>query len=415
MRLVRRRSGQASLEYVALIALVVVVITAAAALTSGGLGTEVAYGLRRGLCAVSGTKCPPRPRDVADLPPCPTGRSSRTEDFNVSVAFVRLGGGLGVLEERTSDGRVTVTFTNSGTAGLTAGVGAHFAIGKLRIGAGAGGDIGVTFSTGRSWAFANQTAADAFVHHYGSDQTMAGRLGNDARRACLPCQIVGWEPDTPPPPQAVFLEGGTRAGFRAVAGAGVHAGLRATLEGVLGRRTGGDGTTWYVRLDATAAARLFAGLGLGATTGASAFAELTDDRTGRPVRLVVRLARRSALEATPPRPPGATRPPRFAGSGGLTEVETSLDLTDAANREAALGFLGGGSSSPLLARMREQGVSTTRSYRLQDTHDGVDGAVGVGAVGGAGYNSDSQGLVLTGVSTRLPGIGFLPRADCLAQ
>lgn len=415
MRLLRDRRGQASLEYLALVALVVVVITGAAALTSGGLGTEVAYGVRRGLCAVSGTKCPPHPRDVADLPPCPVGRSSQTEDFNVSVAFVRLGGGLGVLEERTSDGHVTVTFTNSGSAGLTAGVGAHFAMGQVRVGAVAGGDIGVTFSAGRSWTFASQKAADVFVHHYGSDQTMAGRLGNDARRACLPCQIVGWEPDTPPPPDAVFLEGGPRAGLRVVAGAGVHLALRGTLESVLGRRQGREGTTWYVRLDAAAAGRFFVGLGLGATAGASAFAELSSDRSGHPQKLVVRLARRWSTQSAPRRAPGSARPPKFAGSGGLTEVETSLDLGDPSNRAAALGFLDGGGPPRLLARMRDHGVSTTRSYRLQDTHDGVEGAVGVGAVAGGGYTSDSQGLELTGVSTRLPGLGFLPRVDCLAQ
>jgi hypothetical protein len=364
---------------------------------------------------VSGTTCPPRPRDVSDLPPCPTGRSSRTEDFALSVAFVRLGGGLGVLEERTSDGRVTVTFTNSGSAGLTAGVGAHFAIGQARVGASAGGDIGVTFSTGRSWAFPSQQAADAFVHHYGSDQTLAGRLGNDARRACLPCQIVGWEPDKPPPPEAIFLEGGPRAGLKVAAGAGAHVALRAALGGVLGRRDGRDGTTWYVRLESGAAGRIFAGLGLGATAGASAFAELTTDPAGHPQKLVVRLARRWSTQSASARTPGSMRSPRLAGDGGLTEVETSLDLTDPASRDAALGFLDRGELSGLLARMRDHGIATSRSYRLHDTHDGLDGAVGVGAVAGGGYNSDWQGLELTGVSTRLPGLGYLPRADCLAQ
>lgn len=411
----RNPRGQASLEYLALIALVAIVITGAAALTSGGLGTEVAYGVRRGLCAVAHTKCPPRPRDVADLPPCPLGRSSRTEDFSVSVAFVKLGGGLGVLEERTSDGRVAITFTNSGSAGLTAGVGAHFAIGQVRVGAAAGGDVGVTFSAGRSWTFPSQKAADVFVQHYGSDQTMAGRLGNDVRRACLPCQIAGWEPDTPPQPDAVFLEGGLRAGLKVVAGAGAHAELQGTLQGVLGRRQGRDGTTLYVRLDAATAGRFFVGLGLGATAGASAFAELSADHAGHLQKLVVRSARRWSTQSAPRRTPGSVRPPKFAGNGGLTELETSLDLGDPASRDAALGFLERGGLPRLLARMRDHGVSTTRSYRLQDTHDGVGGAVGLGAVAGGGYASDSQGLELTGVSTRLPGIGFLPRADCLSQ
>jgi hypothetical protein len=211
------------------------------------------------------------------------------------------------------------------------------------------------------------------------------------------------------------LEGGPRAGLKVAAGAGAHVALRAALGAVLGRRDGRDGTTWYVRLESGAAGRIFAGLGLGATAGASAFAELTNDRAGRPQKLVVRLARRWSTQSAPRRASGSLRPPPFVGGGGLTEVETSLDLTDPANRDAALGFLDGGGLPRLLARMREQGISTSRSYRLQDTHDGLDGAVGVGAVAGGGYNRDWQGLQLTGVSTRLPGLGYLPRADCLAQ
>lgn len=415
MSSLRDRRGQASPEYLAIVLLVITVLGGAAALTFGGLGTEIAYGVRRGICAVAGTPCPARPRAVADLPPCPTGRSAKAEDFSVSVAFLRLAGGLGVLEERTSDGRVTVTFSDTGAAGLTAGVGAHFSLGKARVGAEAGGDIGVTFSAGRSWDFASQTLADAFVKHYGSDQTMAGRLGNDARRACLACKLIGWQPDKPPVPDAVFVEGGGAGGLEATVGAGYHAGLRATLGQTLGHRTGPAGTTWYVRLDTGGAARLLAGVGRGATGGASALAELGSDRAGHLRSLVVRVARHGSVQSAPLRRAGSGVGPEFRGSGGLTETEATLDLTEPGNRDAALALLGGEGSAPLARKLRERGVWTRRSYRLRDTHDGVDGAVGVGPVAGGGFGRDSQRLELTGVSTRLPGLAFLPRADCLAQ
>jgi hypothetical protein len=433
MRSQRSASGQASLEYVALWALITVVLGAAAALTGGGLGGHVVYALQRGLCAVTGAPCPAAPRPVADLPPCPLRRTSRGEDFAVSVAFIKLGGGLAVLEQRDSSGAVTVTFTDASRAGLTAGVGAHFDLGGLDVGAALTGEVGVGFAAGRSWRFASQAGADGFVRHYGSDQTLLGRAGNDARRRCLLCNLVGWEPDSPPPPDEVFLEGGGRLQGRAAAGLGARAEVGAALADALGRRRRRTGeTTWYIRVDGSLAARLFVGAGLGGTTGGAALAEYTTDGAGHPRELRLRLAGRSAGELALPQAelrPGAPLQPRvpvppFRGRGTLTESETALDLSDPGNRRVALSFIGAlgaaglpslpGSVDALVGRMRTHGVTDLRSFRLRDSHRGLEGTVGLGAVAGAGVTRDTQRLDLTGVYTRLPGLGYLPRADCLA-
>ncbi|MGB2712387.1 MAG: hypothetical protein WBC33_12835, partial [Conexibacter sp.] len=54
----RSARGQATGEYVALVALVAVVLVLAAGLTSGGIGGQLLGALQRGLCRVAGQTCP---------------------------------------------------------------------------------------------------------------------------------------------------------------------------------------------------------------------------------------------------------------------------------------------------------------------------------------------------------------------
>lgn len=415
----RSARGQASLEYLALWTLVAIVLGGAAALTTGGIGRQVLYGIEHGLCALIGGPCPPPPPDVADLPPCPLHRSSRSQDFHVGFTVVKLGAGLAVLQERFSDGAVAVTFADTGSGALTAGVGAHFDLGRVKVGAQAAAAVGVGFTTGRTWRFASQGAADAFVHRYGSDQTVLGRLGNDARRVCPVCHLIGWEPAKPPAPNATYLQGGGLLQAGASAGLGLRAEVRGALTGALGRRRArGGATTWYVRLDGEVAARVSAGLGVGAGSGASALGEYTVDGAGRPKRLVVRVAGRGLMES-------ARRPGGFSGHGGAVETEIALDLEDPGNGAAAQALLaaladGRASELPrrvesLLKRVRDHGTATLRTFALRDRHGGLDAGVALGVVAGGGYAHADQQLDLTGVYERLPGLGFLPRADCLAM
>jgi len=417
---VRSCRGQSSVEYLALWALVAIVLAGAAALTAGGLGRRLLYGVEHGLCVLVGGPCPGPPPDVADLEPCPLHRSTRSQDFHVAFAVVKLAAGLSVLEERTSDGRVSVTFADTGSGALTTAVGAHFELANVKVGAKVTASAGVTFTSGRTWRFAGQAQADAFVHHFGSDQTLLGRLGNDARRICPLCRLVGWEPDKPPPPDAVYLHGGGLAQAGASAGLGLSAEAKAVLTGALGRRRSRDGkTTWYLRLDADTAARFFVGAGLGGGAEASALAEYTIDRAGRPQRLMVRLVGRALAGFA-----GFGLPARFTARGAVLENESVLDLTDAGDAAAARGFVGAlhharaGELSrrlaDVLARMRDHGTDTTRTFGLRDRAGALDAGVAFGVVAGAGYAHSDRQLELTGVYERLPGLGFLPRADCLA-
>src|SRR5579884_201219 len=202
--------GQASLEYVALIAIAALVMASAVALTSGGIGPRILFALQRGVCAVTATPCPAPHRFAADLPQCPLRRASHSEELEASVVFVRLAHDLGAQEVRYSDGHVDVTFTDARDAGLVGDLGVAVRLGGLEAGLDARAHVDLAFAAGRLWHFPDQAAADRFVHRYGSDQTIVGRAVNDLRRACFLCRVVGWQPHRPRPPDAVFHQAGAR-------------------------------------------------------------------------------------------------------------------------------------------------------------------------------------------------------------
>jgi hypothetical protein len=419
--------GQASVEWIALVALVAIVLGAAAALTYGGLGPRVAWAIRRGMCEVGGGRCPRPPADRADLPPCPLKRSSRSQDFDVKVAFIRLGGGLGVQEATTSDGKVTVTFTNSGRGGVVAGVGASFQLGSVKAGADASAEASLKFTAGKSWTFPDRAAADRFVKKYGSDQDLVKHVLNDAKRLCFFCGLFGVHgPPKPPPADVSFTEGGLHLTIGADVAAIWGGSLSADLEQAIGhsedRATGQH--TAYIRLGGQSSGHIFASSGFGATAGVTGLALLTVDRNGKPLSLRTEVVTAHSVLTQEPgyRGPGA-QPPQLVkdlhGGGTVKELQQDLDLTDPAAAAAARALLDGArlghvSSAADFARfVATHGSSTIRTFATGSTAGGVGGTLAFGAEAGGGYNHASQHMRLTGVYTRLPGLPFLPRADCL--
>jgi Flp pilus assembly pilin Flp len=116
----RKDQGQAAVEYIAIVLLVALVLSAAVALTSGGLGTAVEASIRRGICAVTSDRCP---RLVAasipsDLEACPLARKMGNQQLSLDVGIVRLAAQLGLTVEHMSDGKVRVSFADGGKSGL---------------------------------------------------------------------------------------------------------------------------------------------------------------------------------------------------------------------------------------------------------------------------------------------------------
>ena len=115
-------AGQASAEYVALLAVVGVVVAGAAAVGSvPALAAQVAGAVRHGICLVAGGICSPGEARAAGLAPCLVHARAERERLGGRVLVVRLGRGDSLLVERRSDGSAAVSFADGGGAGASVG------------------------------------------------------------------------------------------------------------------------------------------------------------------------------------------------------------------------------------------------------------------------------------------------------
>ena len=113
--------GQASLDYVAVLALVAVVLAGAAGTVGAPwLARSLAGAIRHGICVVSGSYCSVREAADAGLAACPVHRRSEAERSGVT-AIVHLGRDDVLLVERRSDGTASVAFVDGWRAGAEIG------------------------------------------------------------------------------------------------------------------------------------------------------------------------------------------------------------------------------------------------------------------------------------------------------
>ncbi|MCW2952350.1 MAG: hypothetical protein JWQ48_1520 [Conexibacter sp.] len=428
--------GQASAEYVALLAIVAVVLLAAVALSSGGLGGQVLAGLQRGLCSIAPMPCPHAHAAAAEadaLDPCELERNVREEALSETIASVKLGTSGRLTAVRTSDGRVKVTLTDGSTLGGEFGAGAHVGLGTRQLGGGLKGSLGVTWSSGRSWTFPDVAAAQRFVARYGDKATIGGKLVDEVRSACsFLCDAVGWRPHPQlPPPDEEHVEGGALATLSGALGLGGNPlELKGGAQAVLGRdRTRDGATTWLVRLDAAVAAKLELPVAeLRGGVGGEAVLAYALDAHGQPSTLTVTLAGEAGGGATAKGGARAKGGHNGEGSadasrGAVVEVSATLDLHDPANRAAAAALVDTLGRDPQLpsvvrragelgARIAGHGQIDVRSYALDGSATGVDAELAAGITIGGAFERTRRGLRLLAATTRLPGLPFLPRDDC---
>ena len=415
-------AGQASAEFVALLAVVGVVLAGAAAVGSPpALAAKVAGAVRHGICLVAGGICTPGEARAAGLAPCLVHARAERERLGGRLLVVRLGRGDSLLVERRSDGSAAVSFADGGGAGASVGAGLHIAGFEAKLRGGAG----LQFTAGRTWEFPTFAAAARFVRRWGRTETLTGEA-----RGLLP----GGE--RPPPADSRYVEGGGYGEFAAALGGPAVAGvdLRGEAGAVAGRRVGRDGrVTWYDRLDAETAGRL--GLVLGAIEehhAGEAALEVTVVR-GRPVELRVRAAARVHGELTPPGPATSMQDLRAGlrdvsrapgGHGRRLEAEVSLDLTEPANRRALLGVVEvlqlrvapgdwADRLRALAARLDADGAVDVRLFRvgLEERDLGADSALGLGV--GASYERTEEVRELMGAWSLRPGGALQEREDCI--
>ena len=260
-------AGQASAEYVALLAVVCAVVAGAAAVGSvPPIAAQVARQVKHGICLVAGGICTPGEARAAGLGPCLVRVRTDRERLGGRVLVVKVGRGDSFLVQRRSDGTAAVSFADGGAVGASFGLGLQFA----GHGADVRGGGGLQFTSGRTWEFPTVAAASRFVRRWAHTETLTGEL-----RGILPGGAH------PPAPDSTYKEGGAYGEFTAAVGLrpGTEASLGAELGAVMGRRIEPGGrVTWYDRVDGETAGQL----------------------GGRP--------RRAAARTTPPRP--RSRSPR---------------------------------------------------------------------------------------------------------
>jgi hypothetical protein len=415
-------AGQASAEYVALLAVVGVVVAGAAAVGSvPAIAAQVAGAVRHGICLVAGGICSPGAARAAGLAPCLVHARAKRERLGGRLLVVRLGRGDSLLVERRSDGSAAVSFADGEGVGASLGVGLQIAGRGAKVRGGAG----LQFTAGRTWEFPTFAAAARFVRRWGRTETLTGEV-----RGILPGG------DRPPPPDSRYVEGGGYGEFAAALGGPATSGIegRGEVGGVFGRRKSRGGrVTWYARIDAETAGRL--GLVLGAIEehhAGEAALEVTAVH-GRPVELRVRAAARVHGELAPPGPVtsmqdlstqlrGDTRTP--GGHGRRLEAEVSLDLTEPANLHAVAGVVEvmqlrvapadwDDRVRALAARLDADGAVDVRLLRVGfEEHDvGADAALGLGV--GASYERTEEVRDLMRAWSLRAGGPLQEREDCI--
>lgn len=419
----RDTRGQATSEYVALVALVAVALALAAGLTSGGVAGHVLAGLQRGLCSVAGTACPRLQPPDGDLAPCPVERTTSGESLEGAFELVKLGRSGTLTAVRRSDGRVTVTLADGTTLGGEIGLGFTFGLGE-RHGGEATAGIEASVSSGSSWTLPDAAAARAFVDRYGSKATIGGKAVDLVRSGCsILCDAVGWHPhaELPPPDELTMGQGGA-AKLAVPLG---FANLHASAAGLLGTRLSRDGTnTWFLQLDASAGADLeLEPDTLGPTWQHQTVLSYTVDAHRQPVQLIVHTVARAGGRGTLRGERGRMKGGIGAGGARVTELDATLDLHDPQNRAAAVAFVAALRDPLALGELRQSAAAVRERVALAGAVDrrtyavsssayelGVKAALG-GQLGGA-FASTHEGMRLLSAETRLPGLPFLPRDDC---
>lgn len=419
----RQTRGQATSEYVALVALVAVVLAAATGLTSGGVAGRLLAGLQAGLCRVAGAACEEPAPMHADLAPCPLERTTSRESLEGAFELADLGRSGTLTTVRTSDGRVTVSLLDGSSLSGQVGLGLHVSLGD-RSGDEATAGLGASVVAGRSWTLPSSAAARAFVARYGSKATLAGQAVDLVRSGCsILCDAIGWRPHAElPPPDERYVAHGGLVELKVPL-------LIATLDGsagaLIGAQTRADGSgTWFLQVDARYGIEAADGpAALRAGREAQVVVSYAVDAAGHPSELVVHGVRRSGGGAELR---GTRDRSSVAGGAGdqlVTELDGTLDLHDTRSRAVADAFVDAlkrpwatgalqRRAAALHAQIARTGVVDRRTYALTSSAFALGGKFAVGERVGADFERTHEGMRLLSAETRLPGLPFLPRDDC---
>jgi hypothetical protein len=319
--------GQASAEYVGVLALAALAFVGAGAMVGlGEVPAAVASTVRTGICLVAGDICRDSDARAAGLQPCTIGDHSEGGGTTLSVGWLRVGGADGLLVAQRSDGSVVITKSKESRAGAGAGVG--FEATPLGVDVGVYGALDFTITHGAAWEFPDAASAARFIAD--ADDVPPtwkfGAMGGD-------------------------VSGEVSAALKGIRFAGVHAGAGMAA----GARYGRGQTTLYMRGHLNTGANMWAPGSETAVTGPGGEVMIELTVAGDDVR---EIAFRTASSR--------------AGGSQVIDTVARLDLRDPRNRAAAESVLVNGVPAPprLLALMRytvQHGTVERAVYDVRDS------------------------------------------------
>jgi hypothetical protein len=345
----RSQRGQATVEYVAAVTLLVIVFAGVTvAVAAPDLPRTVVAKLRLALCIVGGDVCRASDAAARGLEPCLVSAEEHQTENGVSFLFFRGGGTDFWSVQRRSDG--SIVLTEGYGQDLTASTGIGVDLGPVHAGGSAGGGGG--FRSGRSWTVTEARLRD-----------LLSRTHGDPTKARYYIEQALGEPDE------TFLEGaGSGSAQLAVEAIRTLPGAGAEARAVLGRRHSKAGTSYYVDLG----------------TGSSG--PITDAVPGTD------LAGHVIAEYRASDPPVITlRTNGRVHDGTETRTVLRLALRDAADRDAArrVAFLALHDPAlavrDLVARIRARGTVERLRYRTHEDAGGWDYGIELGVKLGADH------------------------------
>ena len=388
--------GQASIEYLGIVALIALVLGALVvpALAGADVAGAVVAQVRRALCVVSGGDC------EEDRRPCAVDTHGTRESQHVNIGFFRYGQDRLTMRETRSDGTVAVTVLKDHRLGLDAGIGVDAHAGSLGFGASVRGALLARLGSGTTAVF--PTARDA-------DRGMAllshGRVPPGATRVRLARGGLGAELE------AIGGQGNVHVADDVIAGRSVDESSGRTTYSLRG--------SWEAQ----------GALGLKDLTSANGdvavdvAVTLTKARDGRFIDLGLEAAGSLYGSASIPKIAGpiAGLLPSGVEGGRRWTLEQHLDLTDAGNRAAAAAFVDAlghpkrlpGAGAELARRFVTRGVTDVRAYRFAAEDDGAGAHIGAGGKFGAADDWHVERAHLLAALQRGPDGIWRHRSDCL--
>src|SRR3954471_9607583 len=148
--------GQASIEYLGIVALIALVlgVLAVPALAGADVAGAVLAQFRRALCIVGGGDC------EEDRRPCAVDTHGVREAQHVNVGFFRYGQDRLTIREMRSDGSVAVTVIKDHRLGVDAGIGVDAHAGGYGFGASVRGALLARLGSGSTVVFPSARDAD---------------------------------------------------------------------------------------------------------------------------------------------------------------------------------------------------------------------------------------------------------------